>query len=195
MKNRLLNSVKKSTKYWWLSLCIGIMSIILGILFIAAAGPALLTIAILFVIGFIVSGLFEITFAIANRNTLDGWGWSLASGIIDLIIGILLAIATPTLTIAVMIFFVGFYIMFRSIWGIGAAVEMKRAGFKDWGWLLALAILGIIFSFLVIIDPIIGGGFIVAFAAISFVIYGIYRIYYGIRLKSIRDDIDKIENE
>ena len=195
MKNNLITSVRQSMKYWWLSLCIGILAIFLGILFITAAESALLTLSILFVIGFIASGLLEIIFAIANRNTPNySWGWTLASGIVDLILGIILAASGPTLTIAVMIFFVGFYIMFRSIWSIGSAIELQKAGVGGWGWLLALAIVGVLFSILLIINPIIGSSFIVAFAAIAFITYGIFRIYYAFKVKTIKDKIEKLED-
>lgn len=192
MKNELIESVKQAMKYWWMSLIVGVLAIILGILFIANPFTGLATLAILFTIGFIVSGLLEIIFAVSNRDTHNGWGWTLASGIIDLLLGILL-ISYPIVTIEVMIFFVGFYIMFQSIWAIGSSVELQRAGVKGWGWLLAMAILGIIFSFIFIMSPVFGGSVIVAFASIAFIIYGIFRIYLSFRYKAMKNHLDKID--
>lgn len=187
MENDLMYAARAAVKNWWLSLVIGILSLGLGILFLAKPLDALITLAILFVAGFLVSGLFEIIFAISNKNSLNGWGWTLAGGIIDLLLGILL-LFTPGITPIIMAYFVGFWIMFQSIWGIGMACDLQKLGVKDWGWLLALAIIGIIFSFIFIMSPVFATGFIVAMAVIAFIVYGIFRIYLGFRLKSIKNN-------
>lgn len=187
MENDLMYAARAAVKNWWLSLVIGILSLGLGILFLAKPLDALITLAILFVAGFLVSGLFEIIFAISNKNSLNGWGWTLAGGIIDLLLGILL-LCTPGITPIIMAYFVGFWIMFQSIWGIGMACDLQKLGVKDWGWLLALAIIGIIFSFIFIMSPVFATGFIVAMAVIAFIVYGIFRIYLGFRLKSIKNN-------
>ncbi len=192
MKNDLINTVKQAMKYWWFSLLIGILAIILGILFIAKPFSGLMTIAILFIIGFIVSGILETIFAISNRNTLNGWGWTLANGIITLLIGSALAVTSPIITIEIMSYFIGFWIMFQSFNAIGSACDLQCSKINGWGWLLALAILGILFSFMFIISPAFGGTFIVIYASISFITYGIFRIYLSFKLKSIKDHIDKI---
>ncbi len=179
----------KIAKNWWLSVLIGLLAIALGILFIAKPLNSLLTLAILFAWGFIFSGLLETVFSITNRKNLTGWGWNLASGLIDLFIGIVL-LSAPGLTIILMIYLVGFWIMFRSIWSIGSSIEVQKSGIKGWGWLLVAAILGVIFSIIFIISPAFGGTFIVSLAAISFIIYGIFRIYLGFVLKSIKNNLE-----
>jgi len=192
MENEVINTVKQAMKYWWFSLLIGILAIILGVLFLAKPFNGLMTLAILFIVGFIVSGLLEIIFAISNRDKLNGWGWTLASGIITLVLGTALAFSSPIITIEIMSYFIGFWIMFQSFYSIGTAYDLQRAKVRGWGWLLALAIIGIIFSFIFIISPVFGGTFILIFASISFILYGFSRIYLSIKLKSMKDDIDKI---
>ncbi len=148
------------------------------------------TLSILFIAGFLASGTLEIIFAISNRKTLAGWGWTLVSGIIDLALGALL-LAVPAITPIILVYLVGFWIMFRSIWAIGSSVELQRSGVSGWGWLLALAILGLITSFIFMFIPIAGGAMIVAFAAIAFISYGIFRIYLAFKLRSIKNFIEK----
>lgn len=186
----LKNSNCRIAKNWWLSILIGLLAIALGILFIAKPINSMLTLALLFAWGFILSGVLETVFSITNRKVLNGWGWNLVSGLIDLFIGIVL-LSIPGLTVILMIYLLGFWIMFRSIWSIGSSIEIQRAGMKGWGWLLAASILGVIFSIIFITSPAFGGTFIVSLAAISFIIYGIFRIYLGITLKSIKN---KLEN-
>lgn len=177
-------------KNWWISVLMGLLAIALGIIFVTSPLSSMLTLALLFAWGFILSGVLEVVFSISNRKTLNGWGWNFVSGLIDLFIGVVL-LTMPGLTVMLMVYFVGFWIMFKSIWAIGSSIELQKAGVKGWGWLLTAAILGIIFSFIFIMSPVFGGTFIVSFAAISFIVYGIFRIYQGFVLKSIKNTFDK----
>jgi len=189
MRNDLFYSVKQAVKYWWISPLIGVIAIVLGILCLANPVLTLTMLGALFIAGFLASGFVEIIFAVSNKNTLTGWGWTLASGIINILFGFLL-LAIPIGTIAVLLFMVGFWIMFQSIWAIGTAIEMQRNNVKGWGWVLAFGILGIILSFILIANPLFAAEFIVYLLAIALFCYGILRIYYGFRLRSIHKDIE-----
>jgi len=193
MKNDLLNSVKETVKYWWISLLIGLLAIGLGIWCFAAPGTTLTLLSALFIAGFLISGIFEIIFAVTNKNSLNGWGWTLASGIISTVFALMLLLL-PIESILVLIYFVGFWIMFQSFWGIGVSIDLQREGVKGWGWLLALAILGVILSILLITNPLFASGFIVSIFAIALIAYGILRISYAFRLRSIYKDLDKLDN-
>lgn len=190
MKNHFLESAKYAVKHWWVSILIGVLSIILGIMFIRTPIDALLTLSIVFAISFLATGISEIIFAIANRKTVYNWGWSLAGGIVDVLLGVLL-LSAPDITALLLVYFVGFWILFRSIWGIGIAFELSRFRIPGWGLMLILAVLGVMLSFVFILSPIFGGGFIVAFAATAFIVYGIFRIYLGFKLKSTKNWLDK----
>ncbi len=195
MKNDLFYSVKQAVKYWWVSLLIGLLAIMLGIWCLTSPWTTIIALSIVFSITFLVSGIFEIIFAVSNRNTLKGWGWTLVSGIINLLFGIILISMSPAVIAIVLSYFVGFWVMFQSIWGIGAAVELQRNGAKGWGWLLTLAILGVILSFIFIMSPVLTSGFIVALISISFISYGFFRIYLGVKLKSLHKEMENIEKE
>ncbi|MBS5907634.1 MAG: HdeD family acid-resistance protein [Dysgonomonas mossii] len=195
MRNDLFYSVKQAVKYWWVSLLIGLLAIMLGVWCLTSPWTTITALSIVFSVTFFVSGVFEIIFAVSNRNTLKGWGWTLVSGIIDLLFGIILISMSPAVIAIVLSYFVGFWVMFQSIWGIGAAVELQRNGAKGWGWLLTLAVLGVILSFIFIMSPVLTSGFIVALISISFISYGFFRIYLGMRLKSLHKEMENIEKE
>ncbi|WP_029906556.1 HdeD family acid-resistance protein [Prevotella sp. 10(H)] len=193
MKNDLFYSAKQAVKYWWVSILIGLLAVGLGIWCLITPLSTLVALTMVFAVAFFVSGIFEIAFAISNKKVLKAWGWTLASGIIDLVFGIIL-IAMPVEVIAlVLVYFVGFWVMFQSIWAIGTSAELQRNGVKGWGWLMALAILGVIMSFVFILSPAFTTGFIIALISISFIAYGIFRIYLGVKLKSLHNDMDEIE--
>ncbi|MDR2956455.1 MAG: DUF308 domain-containing protein [Prevotella sp.] len=193
MENNLFRSVRKAVRYWWVSILIGALAVILGVWCLAVPGTTITILAALFVAGFLISGLFEIVYAVANKDSLDGWGWSLASGIISVVFAIIL-LALPLETIIVLIFFVGFWMMFQSFWAIGVSIEMQKNGIKGWGWILAMAILGIILSIILIVNPLFATGFIIALFSITLIMYGILRIYYGVKLKSISNEFKKMDN-
>ncbi|MDR2010125.1 MAG: DUF308 domain-containing protein [Bacteroidales bacterium] len=194
MKNHLLELVKGRVKYWWLSLIVGVIAIILGIWSIVTPETTLITLSYIFILAFVISGIFEIIFSVANKNILNGWGWSLASGIIELLLGLLLLMLPLPIVTTMFVYLIGFWIMFRSIWTIGEAVEIQQMGVKNWGWLLAIGIISVIFSFIFLVSPMIfKGTFIIAFASIAFTLYGIYRILLSFRLRSIYKDVKKIE--
>ncbi len=191
MRNDLLDSMRQSAKYWWTSLVIGLLAVMLGIWCLATPDSTLVALTFVFVAVFLINGIIEIVFAVSNKDTLDGWGWTLAGGIIDLLFGIILIVLPLPVITVMLIYFVGFWILFRSIMGIGAAIELQRYKVDGWGWLLALAILSIIFSFIFLLSPVFSGIFIVVLVSVAFIIYGIFRIYFAFRLKAMNDRINK----
>lgn len=164
---------------------IGILAVILGIWSLVVPDVTLVALTYVFICTFIISGLFEISFSIANRNILNGWGWTLAGGIIDLLFGFILLLLPPAAIAMILIYFIGFWIMFRGVWMIGESFELKRLEVKGWGWFLVLAILTLIFSFVFIVSPLISSAFIVAFVSVAFLFYGVFRIYLGVKLRSV----------
>lgn len=193
MKNEIQKFATERLKYWWTSLLVGIVAILLGVIWFLTPISAILTLTYLFVIGFFLSGIAEIVFASTNRKTYVGWGWTLVGGIIDILFSVLLFTMPIPIITTMFIYFVGFWLLFRSIWTIGAAAEMKGTG--GMGWLLALGILSLIFSIFYLYSPIYGGMLVLYLASFAFIFYGIFRIYYAFRLKSVyKKRTNKLEN-
>lgn len=188
--NEFLENVRHTVKNWWVSLVIGILAIILGIWALVTPDVTLVALTYLFIIGFFVSGIFEIFFAVSNKDTMTGWGWNLAGGIIDLVFGIILLLMPPVITAITLVYFVGFWIIFRSVWMIGDSIELKRLGVSGWGWLLALAILAILFALAFLISPLFtGAAVIIGFVAAALIVYGVFRVYLAFQLRSVYKDI------
>jgi uncharacterized membrane protein HdeD (DUF308 family) len=181
-----IESMKRAVKNWWISLLMGILAIIMGIFCFAAPGASLVGLTYVFVIGFILGGILDIIFAVSNRDYLYGWGWTLAAGILELLLGIML-FTLPTASITViLVYFVGFWILFRSIWSIGESAQLRMMGVKGWGWTLALSILCAILSFLYLLSPTFSKGvFVIALVGISMLVYGIFRIVMAFEFRQI----------
>ncbi|MCD7901502.1 MAG: DUF308 domain-containing protein [Bacteroides sp.] len=190
MKNEMFQSVKQSVKYWWVSLLIGILGVVIGIWCLFAPDTTLVALTYVFIFGFLISGIFEVAFALSNRNTLPGWGWTLVGGLIDLFFGILLLFLPTASAAMVLIYFVGFWIMFRSVWMIGESFELKRIGSTGWGWFLAFSIFALLFSFIFLVSPFFSGVFIISFVSAAFIVYGISRIYLAFQWRRVYKVLD-----
>jgi len=196
MKSQILELVKGKVKNWWVSLIVGVIAIALGVCCLLTPGVTLATLTYVFIFAFFISGIFEIFFSISNRKIINGWGWFLASGIIEFLLGVMLLLLPLSFITAMLAYLVGFWIMFRSIWMIGESVELQQMGVKGWGWLLSIGIICLIFSFIFLISPMMfKGTFIVAFASVALFIYGIFRVILSFKLRSLYKGIKDFEHE
>ncbi|MEA9411820.1 HdeD family acid-resistance protein [Flavobacterium sp. PL02] len=193
MENSLFKKVKKAIDYWYIPLLVGLLFVGIGIWSFITPLAAYLTLAFIFSISFLGSGIFEIIFALSNRKKIDNWGWTLASGILGLVVGILL-ISNPLISITILPLYVGFVILFRSIMAIVIAFDLKSYAVPDWGNLLALGILGIIFSFILLWNPIFAGLSLVYWTAFAFIAIGVFYIYFSFKLKRIHDIPERLHD-
>lgn len=73
--------------------------------------------------------------------------------------------------------------------GIAWSIELKKFKISDFGWLLFLSILGVIFSFVLLWNPIFAGLTVAVFTGIALIAVGIFQIYLSFALKKIRSEI------
>ncbi|MFV0572808.1 MAG: HdeD family acid-resistance protein [Xanthomarina gelatinilytica] len=184
METTFFKSIKEAIKHWYIPVLVGLFFVIVSVIVFISPAGSLLTLSILFALSFLFGGLSEIIFSISNRHQLENWGWSLAFGIITFIVGTSLLIH-PALSISVLAFYIGFIILFRSVAAISFALDIKKYGSKNWGVLLALGILGIVFSFILIWNPLFTGISVVILVALSFLFSGLFSIYLGLQLRQI----------
>ena len=161
-----IDKMDYAVKNWWLSLLVGLLYIIVAIYLM------------------FVSGLFEIAFALANKKGISSWGWYLAGGIIDLILGIFL-MASPGLSMEVLPFVLAFWLMFRGFSATGYSMDLKRYGTRNWGWYMVFGILAILCSIGVIWQPALGAFTLVYMIAYALLIIGIFRVMLSFELKSL----------
>lgn len=190
MDNNLFSSLQSAIKNWWVSLLVGIVSLAVGIWCFATPLSTFVALTIIFMIAFFVGGISEIIFAISNKAVLKNWGWSLAIGIIDLIFAIIL-LTNPVLAPIVFSYLIAFWVFFRAIWGISMALDLKQYKDRNWGSLLFLSIVGVILALILLIQPMIAGLMAAYVIALSFIFYGIFRIYLAFRLKSLHKNLPK----
>jgi uncharacterized membrane protein HdeD (DUF308 family) len=180
-----LKSIRDSINYWWLFLLTGILLLIVGLWVFASPAASYLSLSFIFSMGILFTGIFEIAFALSNRKTMHSWGWTLASGVLDLVIGFYL-LSYPGITMTVLPFILGFWLLFRGFSAVGSAFDMKSMGDKNWGWSLFLGVAIVFFGVMVLAIPAFGVVNIIIWTGSAFVLAGIFRIYLALKLRKIK---------
>jgi len=184
MKTVNVNFIGYTTQYWWLMLSAGILFIGLGVWILASPVSSYLSLSLLFACGMLFAGVFEVIFAIGNHRALDGWGWTLAGGIIDLLLGAYL-LSYPLLSMILLPMIIGLWMLFRGCMAIGSSLELRAYGILDWIWLLVTGIFIVLLSLLIIAHPLLAAFNVIIWTAFAFILSGIFRIFLSIQLRNL----------
>ncbi len=185
MTNSFFKTIRSSVKHWYVPLIIGIILFLLGGYTIATPVASFLTLSFIFSWSFIFSGLLDILFALQNKNEIEGWGWYLTGGILYILLGILL-VSNPAVSVASLTFIVGFYVMFRSIQLMSFSFDLKNYGNTNWGWVTFSAVLGLLFSFILIWNPVFAGFTLVIWAGSAIMAVGLSACFLAFQLKGLK---------
>jgi uncharacterized membrane protein HdeD (DUF308 family) len=127
----LLGGVAETVGAFWcrgwsgffLHLLSGVLSIVIGVLFLRAPVGALLALTLLVASFLMVGGIFKIVAVVSYR--FAAWGWPLLSGIIDLILGVMIWQEWPASALWVIGLFVGINLVFRGFNWIGLGLSLR----------------------------------------------------------------------
>jgi uncharacterized membrane protein HdeD (DUF308 family) len=189
----VLENVYYDVKNWWWFVLSGLLFVAAGVAIYAWPSEGYASLSILFSLLMISSGFSQIFFSASNSGILRGWGWILVSGIIDLALGTYLLVY-PTVTMATLPYFVGFWLIFRSFFVMGSSFDLQNLGAPGWGWLLFGGIVMLILGGVIVYYPAAGVVSIIAVSGSAFIVGGILNIYMGFQLKSVKGDATKIKS-
>ena len=189
-----LKTIKKTVKHWYVPAIIGVLLIVFGIYIFTTPLETYGTLTMLFSLSFLFSGIAETLFSVQNRKIIEGWGWYLTGGICNSVIGLML-LSRPEISAFTLPLVVGFTLMFRSIQGLGFSFELKNYGSLKWGNLAIASILGLVFSIILLFNPIFTGISLVVMTALAFIFSGITGIVLGFQLKKLKALPSKIRKE
>jgi uncharacterized membrane protein HdeD (DUF308 family) len=187
----LFDTIASTVKNWWWFIIKGLLFLVAGIAVFSRPVEGYVGLSLLFTVVMIGSGFSQIFFSISNSSILPGWGWTLVSGLIDLAIGIYLAIY-PLITLATLPLILGFWLIFGSFYLMGAAFHLKDLGLEGWGWLLFGGILVLFFGFGMLYYPASGVISIVVFSGLAFLAAGVFNIFLSIKFKSIKSKVSNL---
>jgi len=188
----ILGTLSTDIKNWWWFIVKGLLLIIAGIAIFSRPLEGYVGLSVLFSMVILGAGFAQIFFASSNRDVIKGWGWTLASGILDVVIGIYL-LTFPVVTMATLPFILGFWLIFRSFYLVGMAFDLKSWGVADWGWLLFGGIVSSILGFFVLYYPGAGAVSIIYVSGSAFVVAGVFNLYLSVKLKGVKDDVKSVK--
>lgn len=179
----MFKNLKSSINHWYLLLIAGILFIVGGVLTFTFPIVSYITLATVFAYLFLIEGVSEMIFAIANRKEIKGWGWTLFYGLLSFVIGVYL-ILNPGLSAATMPVYLGFFFMAKSLVGIAIGGKIQK-DFGLGGHLIAVGIVGIILSTILIVNPIFAGFTILLTTGIVLISSGVYSFLLGLRFRTL----------
>lgn len=150
----------------WL-LFVGLLMIGLGIYVWLHPAEAIFALGLYLGIAFLMSGTaFLISFFSGTSS------WNLAQGILEIILGILFVLDIGVTLVSIPII-LAFWGLFIGVLGLTAAYHFFVMGAPQWIWTALSGLLGILFCFLVILNPFAG-------LLTATMLIGIYLLLYGI---------------
>lgn len=186
----ILSTVNEELKNWWLFLVKGLVFLVTGIYIFCQPLAGYASLSILFSIIILISGFSQLFFASMNSK-MKGWGWTLTSGIIDIVIGAYL-LSNPLVTMATLPLFLGFWLVFRAFYLIGISFELKSYGISSWGLVLFGGILLLLTALYIIDNPVAGVASIIAITGTGFFIGGIVEIVLAFKIRKIGHKVGSI---
>jgi uncharacterized membrane protein HdeD (DUF308 family) len=104
----------------------GTAGVIAGIVLVAWPGPSLLILAFFVGAWLAVSGTFNVVASFSRRRALPQWGFTLAIGVIEVLLGIW-AMRRPEATLAALITIIGLWTVLTGVICCMLAFEIRRA--------------------------------------------------------------------
>ena len=121
----VISKFKGSVKNWWVFFIVGILFIFGAIWIFKTPVESFISLAMIFSILILISGIFSIIFAFTNKDDIENWGLYLTGGIFDVIVGFIL-LSYPEITIVLFSMFIGFWLMFRGFNTISTSLKLKK---------------------------------------------------------------------
>ena len=188
MKRRFENLTKRAgraVRHWWLMTIAGVLGIAAGIAVFAFPLESYVTLSILFGVLMLVVGAAKLIAASTSGNYFMMRGYVIIGGVLDLLLGLFLCI-NPGVTLIFLPIMMGFWMMYNSFILIGFAGDMDTFGIRGTGWIMGGAILLLILSVLVLINPFgAGGATVVVLAGVGLIVFGLLLCSLSMTLKEV----------
>ncbi|MDH3323554.1 MAG: HdeD family acid-resistance protein [Flavobacteriaceae bacterium] len=187
--NQVLSKVSGAVKNWWVLLIMGLLLVVGAVWMFRTPAESFVSLAGIFSVIILISGLLSVFFAFVSKNDIDDWGLFLAGGILDIVVGVVL-LKYPQITMVLFSLFIGFWLLFRGVNAISTAFKLRKDGIDNWGWILFFGVLTVIFAFMSIINPLIGATYLVFTLALGFLLLGIVYIFLSFQLKKVKGSVE-----
>ncbi len=162
--------MRKANVARWLSLIIGILFIISGI--INFLNPVLTTVSLVQFIAIMLMATGLLRVIRFFSNDLFRVGSFLMAGILDLILGFLM-IKNMTVSVLTFTVLVGFWVLGNGIAEIASSIDLKMIGLSRWWLGLISGIIGVVFGFFLITNQGLSTIYISTMFSVFVIILGV----------------------
>ncbi len=174
--------LKTASRYWWLPVITGLLSIGLGIWCLCSPGTSLPVLAYTFAIVICAVGFLNTIFALLSIGSISGWGFKLLVGVIEIICGVWLILLPEAAMVSAFIYGIGFYLIFVTLNAISEEI-LYYGDTKYWlAMLLSFIVCTLILAIIFLAGPLAGGIAVWLYIGIAFICFGIYRVLLGCKI-------------
>jgi uncharacterized membrane protein HdeD (DUF308 family) len=118
--------MRQAPGFWW-SLVSAALAVLVGGSLLAMPASGAVSLTIVLVAFFVIEGIASIMFALDHKSELTGrWGWMLASGVVDLVLGGMILAGLPSTAAWAIGLLVGINMIFGGSALIGMALHAKN---------------------------------------------------------------------
>ena len=173
-----------ASRLWWVLVLQGVLGIAFGILAIIFPGLALVTLAYIFAIWAIVSGLSHLGEGMRVAEA-RGRSWPFAViGVISLLAGVL-ALIVPGITVFGLVLLLGAWLVTQGAMEVYTAYRIRREVTGEW----ILALVGVVrtlIGLVILALPIVGALLTATLLAVYAIVAGVTALTLGWRLRGLR---------
>lgn len=143
------------SQVWWLVLLRGLAVLVLGIFLIAKPGMTLLLLIQFLGIYFLVDGIFVAVNSVMGRKYLEGWGWGLLMGSVEILTGLIL-VSRPILGAwaagALFVYVVATLAIVFGLLGIFGGLKIRKEVKGEWAMITG-GVLAVVFGLILLLNP------------------------------------------
>ena len=139
------------SRYWWMTLFRGVISILFGIVVFTSPLISLVTLTLLFGAFVLVDGIMHVASAISGRRENEKWWVLLLTGLCGIAVGVL-TFVNPAITALALLFYIAVWAIAVGLLEIVAAVRLRKEIEGEF-WLILAGAVSIAFGLLLLTRP------------------------------------------
>jgi uncharacterized membrane protein HdeD (DUF308 family) len=184
-RSRHLDKMPMSSMGWGGSITMGLVTLVIGALLVAATTASLAVIAILLGVVMIVSGVYYLARALGGGESHER-AWRGVCGVVFILVGLAL-LRHLSLSIALIGLFIGFTWVIQGVLvlmeSLSSTRRHARRGGLAMGWGIFFGVISLIAGIVVIASPITSVGVLTIFLGIWLIVLGAIEIGGGIVMR------------
>ena len=174
-------------EFWWIVLLRGIALTVLGGLLIAKPGITVIVLVQFLGAYFLVDGVFSVFHSIKGRKYMQGWGWGIFMGALEILTGIIVftnPLVSTIVTASVLVYSVALMAILFGVLGIVTGIQVRKEIKGEWA-MIAGGVLAIIFSVILIMNPMASMSVYLIVMGVMALMGGLIQIFASFQIRKI----------